>query len=134
MEIPTLSEKERQRMNSEMLVGNDACVIGFDMQKLGPQGVKEYNEWVANLSASAFREMGKDDPMGFAMLQAISWENQFGSDVDVVSITDGSVILNIKDCAFKKAAVECEKDGGPIKKDQQCNNCINLLGLIAKKL
>jgi len=44
MEIPTLSEKERQRMNSGMLVGNNYCTIGFVTQKLGPEGVKEYDD------------------------------------------------------------------------------------------
>jgi len=38
----------------------------------------------ANLLAGASREMDRDDPMGFAMSQAMSWKNQFGSDVDMV--------------------------------------------------
>ena len=84
----------------------------------------------ANLLAGVSREMDRGDPMEFAMAQAISWKNQFGSDVDMVP--NASVTLSIEECALKKAAAECGKEGGPIKKEKQCNNC--LPGLIAKKL
>jgi len=41
--------------------------------------------------------------------------------------------LSVKECALKKAAVECEKEGRTNEKDK--NNAITaFLGLIAKKL
>jgi hypothetical protein len=38
MEIPTLPEKERQKMFTQIWVGQMYGVIGFIIEKLGPQG------------------------------------------------------------------------------------------------
>jgi len=138
MEIPTLSEKERQKMNCEMFVGNNYVVVSFIMQKLGPRGVKEYHEWLASafrdVETDAFWSEFKHNPMGFAMTQATSHKKLYGSDVDVVPNTDGSVTLDIKECGLKKADVGCEKEGGPIKKAEQCDGCITDLKLITERL
>jgi hypothetical protein len=97
MEIPTLPEKERQRMFTQIWVGQMYGVISFIIEKLGPQALEEYNERGAKQSAEQFKAMGKDDPMGFAIAQAVSYKNVFGSDVDVVPNEDESVTLDIKD-------------------------------------
>ena len=47
MEIPTLPEKERQKMFPQMWVGQMHGAIGFIMEKQGPQGWEEYNQRVA---------------------------------------------------------------------------------------
>jgi hypothetical protein len=125
MEIPNLSEKERQRMNCEMFVGNNYSVIGFIMQKLGPKGLKEYTDQTTKKVAQQFKAMGKDDPMGFAMVQAISCKNLWGSDVDVIPNKDGSVTLDIKECANLRTALEFAKKGAPITKERHCDGCIS---------
>lgn len=106
MEIPTLPEKERQKMFTQMWVGQIYGAIGFIMEKLGPQALEEYNEQGAKQSAEQLKAMGKDDPMGFAMAQAVCGKNVFGSDVDVVPNEDGSVVLDIRKCTNLETALE----------------------------
>ena len=64
MEIPTLPKKERQKMFTQMWVGQMYGAIGFIMEKQGPQGWEEYNQRAAKQSAEQFKAMGKDDSMG----------------------------------------------------------------------
>jgi len=124
MEIPTLSEKEKQKMNCEIFVGNRYSEIGFIMQKWGPQILQEYTDYTATQAAEQFKAMGKDDSMGFAMAQAVSCKNLFGSEVDVIPNSDGSVTLDIKECANLKTALDFAKRGAPITKEQHCDGCI----------
>jgi len=125
MEIPTLPEEERQRIFTQMWVGQMYGAIGFIMQKLGPQALEEYNEGVAKQSAEQFKAMGWDNPMGFAMAQAVTCKNVFGSEVEVLPSEDGSVTLDIKRCANLEAALEFAQKGGPITREQHCGGCIN---------
>ena len=125
MEIPTLPEKERQKMFTQMWVGQMYGAISFIMEKIGPQALEEYNEQGAKRAAEQFKAMGKDDPMSFAMAQAITCKNIFGSDVEVVQKEDGSVVLDIKKCTNLETALELAEKGAPITKEQHCGGCIN---------
>ena len=125
MEIPTLPKKERQKMFTQMWVGQMYGAIGFIMEKQGPQGWEEYNQRAAKQSAEQFKAMGKDDSMGFAMTQAITCKNVFGSNVDVVPNEDGSVTLEIKECNNLKVALEFAEKRASITKNQHCGGCIN---------
>jgi hypothetical protein len=80
MKIPTLSEKERQKIICEIFAANN-YLIEFTKQKLGPQGVKEYHEWMTQ-SVEGLRAMSWDGPLGFAMAQVTSHKNLYGSDVE----------------------------------------------------
>lgn len=125
MEIPTLSDEERQNMFTQMWVGQMYGAIGFIMQKLGPQALNEYNEQGARQSAEQFKAVGKEDPLGFALAQAVTCKNVFGSDVDVIPNKDEGITLDIKECANLKTALEFAEKGAPITKEQHCGGCIN---------
>lgn len=47
MEIPTLSEEEKWRMMRETFVMNIRTSLGFIMEKLGQEGMKEYSKLTA---------------------------------------------------------------------------------------
>ncbi len=89
MEIPDLLEKERQEMFTQMWVGQMYGAISFIMEKIGPQALDEYNEQVAKRAAEQFRAMGKDDPMSFAMAQAITCKQY-------VKLIDDTFGINIR--------------------------------------
>ena len=47
MEIPSLSEEEKQKLFTEMWLGSMMGPMGFIMRKLGPEALGELNEEVA---------------------------------------------------------------------------------------
>jgi len=47
MEIPSLSEEEKQKLFTEMWLGSMMGPRGFIMRKLGPEALGELNEEVA---------------------------------------------------------------------------------------
>ena len=125
MEIPSLTEEEKQWMSCEMFVGNNYNVIGFIMQKLGPSGLQEYTAQTTKQAAAQFKAMGKDTPMEFVMTQAISCKNLWGSNVDVIPGNDGTVTLELKECANLRTALDFARKGAPITKEQHCSGCIS---------
>jgi hypothetical protein len=124
MKIPTLSEEDKQRMFTRIWVRHIYEATSFIMEKLGPQAIEEYNEQRTKQSVEQFSAIGKD-PMSFAMVQAITCKNVFGSNVEVVQDKNGGVILNIKECNRLKTVLELAAKGVPVTKRQYCGICIN---------
>ena len=95
------------------------------MEKLGLEGLEEYNERRTEQSVKQYAVRVKKDPLAFALVQAITSKNIFGSDVEVLRNEHGNATLNIKECARLKAALKLAEKGSPITRAQYCNLCIN---------
>ena len=79
--------------------------------------------------------MDVESPADFAISQAIYCANIFGSDVDVIPKADGTVTLDIKECANLKTALEFAEMGMLVTKEQFCGGCINgYFKRVAKRL
>lgn len=124
MEIPTLSEEEKQKIFMEMWLGAMMGPMGFIMRKLGPEALEELNEEAAKGCAVDMQERGVDDPLKFAMNYAVINKNIFGSDVEVTGNPEKAV-LDMKRCSNLEAALEFGEKGMPITKEQHCFGCIN---------
>ena len=124
MEIPTLSEEEKQKIFTEMWLGTMMESIGFIMRKLGPEAMEELNNETATHCAADIKARGVDDPLKFAMDYAIVNKNIFGSDVEVSGNSERA-ILDVKRCSNLDAALGFAKKGMPITKEQHCGGCIN---------
>lgn len=83
MEIPTLSEEEKQKIFMEMWLGAMMGPMGFIMRKLGPEAMEEANAESAASCAADLKGRDVDDPLKFAMSYAVINKNIFGSDVAV---------------------------------------------------
>lgn len=124
MEIPKLEEEEIQQLAAQHWTGFLLGTIGFIMQKLGPEGAKEFNVNGAKNSANALKAMGMDNPKSFAMNDATRWKNVYGSDISVKEDGD-SAIIEHKKCACLTVTLELAKKGMPISKAQHCAGCIS---------
>ena len=124
MEIPTLSEEEKQKIFMEMWFGAMMGPRGFIMRKLGPEAMEELNAESAASCASDMKERGVDDPLKFAMNYAVINKNIFGSDVAVEG-TPEKAILAMKSCSNLEAALQFAEKGMPITKEQHCSGCID---------
>jgi len=124
MEIPTLSEEEKQKLFMEMWLGAMMGPMGFIMRKLGPDALEELNEEAAKGCAADMKERGVDDPLKFAMNYAVVNKNVFGSDVEVTGNPEKAV-LDMKRCRNLEAALEFAEKGMPITKEQHCSGCID---------
>lgn len=124
MEIPTLSEDEKQELFMGMWLGAMMGPMGFIMRKLGPDALEELNEESAKGCAADMKERGVDDPLKFAMNYAVVNKNIFGSDVEVTGNPEKAV-LNMKRCRNLEAALEFAEKGMPRTKEQHCSGCIN---------
>ncbi|MEA2075062.1 MAG: hypothetical protein U9O85_04950 [Euryarchaeota archaeon] len=124
MEIPTLSEEEKQKIFMEMWLGAMMGPMGFIMRKLGPEALEELNDEAAKGCAADMKERGVDDPLKFAMNYGIVNKNVFGSDVEVTGNPE-KAILDIKRCSNLAAALQLAEKGMPITKEQHCSGCIN---------
>jgi hypothetical protein len=124
MEIPTLSEEEKQKLFMEMWFGAMMGPMGFIMRKLGPDALEELNDESAKGCASDMKARGVDDPLKFAMSYAVINKNIFGSDVAVAG-TPEKAILDMTRCSNLEAALQFAEKGMPITKEQHCSGCIN---------
>ena len=123
MEIPTLSEEEKQKLFMEMWLGAMMGPRGFIMRKLGPDAMEEANAESAASCAADLKVRGVEDPLKFAMNYAVVNKNIFGSDVTVEG-TPEKVILDMKRCRNLEAALEFAEKGMPMTKEQHCSGCI----------
>lgn len=124
MEIPTLSEKERQKMFTEMWLGSMMGHMGFILQKLGPGAIEELNNEAAKNCAMDLKVRGVNDPLKFAMDYGVVSKNIFGSDV-LVEGDPEKAVLDVKRCSNLEAALRFAEKGMPITKEQHCSGCIN---------
>ena len=124
MEIPNLSEVEKQEIFMGMWLGAMMVPMGFIMRKLGPDALEELNDESAKGCAADLKERGVDDPLKFAMSYAVINKNVFGSDVEVEG-TPEKAILDMKRCRNLEAALEFAKKGMPLTKEQHCSGCID---------
>jgi hypothetical protein len=67
MEIPSLSEEEKQKLFMEMWLGAMMGPMGFIMRKLGPEAMEELNEEAGKHCAADMKGRGVDDALKFAM-------------------------------------------------------------------
>ena len=67
MEIPSLSEEEKQKLFTEMWLGSMMGPMGFIIRKLGPEALEELNEEMARGSSVEMRGRGVDDALKFVM-------------------------------------------------------------------
>jgi hypothetical protein len=124
MEIPTLSEEEKQKLFTEMWLGSMMGPMGFIMRKLGLEALEELDEETAKGCAADLKERGVDDALKFAMNYGVVNKNIFGSDVEV----EGNLkkaILDVKRCSNLEVALQFAEKGMPITREQQCSGCIN---------
>lgn len=134
MEIPTLSEEEKQKLFMEMWFGAMTGPMGFIMRKLGPEAMEELNEEAGKNCAADLKERGIDDPLQFAMSYAVINKNIFGSDVDVTGNPEKAT-LAMKRCSNLEAALQFAEKGMPITREQHCSGCINgYFKLVAENL
>lgn len=125
MEIPTLSEEEKQKIFMEMWFSAMMGPMGFIMRKLGPEALEELNGESAKGCAADLKERGIDDPLKFAMSYAVINKNIFGSDV-AVNGTPEKATLAMNRCRNLEAALQFAEKGMPITKEEQhCSGCIN---------
>lgn len=124
MEIPSLSEKEKQKLFTEMWLGSMMGPMGFIMRKLGPEALEELNEEVAKGCSVEMKERGVDDALKFAMEYGVINKNIFGSDVEVEGNPE-KAILNVKRCSNLEVALRFAEKGMPVTKEQHCSGCIN---------
>lgn len=124
-EVPVLSEREKHEMFTKIWVSHMYGAAVFITEKLGLQGLEEYNERRTEQSVKQFKATEKNDPVAFAVAQAIKSKNVFGSNVEVLQNEDGSVTLNIKECARLKSALNLAKRGISLTRVQYCGLCIN---------
>ncbi len=124
MEIPTLSEEEKQKIFMEMWFGAMMGPMGFIMRKLGPEAMDELNDESAKSCAADLKARGVDDPLQFAMSYAVINKNVFGSDVDVEGSPEKAT-LAMKRCSNLEAALQFAERGMPLTKEQHCSGYIN---------
>ena len=124
MEIPTLSEEEKQKIFMEMWLGAMMGPMGFIMRKLGPEALEELNDESAKNCAADMKGRGVDDPLKFAMNYAVVNKNVFGSDVEVTGNPE-KAILDMKRCNNLAAALQLAEKGMPVTKEQHCSGCID---------
>jgi hypothetical protein len=124
MEIPSLSEEEKQKLFMEMWLSAMMGPMGFIMRKLGPEALDELNEEAGKHCAADMKERGVDDALKFAMNYGVVNKNIFGSDVEVEG-TPEKAILDMKRCNNLEAALRFAEKGMPITKEQHCYGCIN---------
>jgi len=124
MEIPNLSEVEKQKIFMGMWLGAMMGPMGFLMRKLGPDALEELNDESAKGCAADLKERGVDDPLKFALSYAVINKNIFGSDVEVTGNPE-KAILAMKRCSNLEAALEFGEKGMPITKEQHCSGCID---------
>jgi len=124
MEIPNLSEEEKQKIFMGMWLGAMMGPMGFIMRKLGPEAMEELNAESAASCAADLKARGVDDPLQFAMSYAVINKNIFGSEVAVEG-TPEKAILDMKRCSNLEAALQFAEKGMPITKEQHCSGCIN---------
>ena len=110
MEIPTLSEEEKWKMMQETFVMNIQTSLGFIMEKLGQEGMKEYSEMTAESYAQMLRAQNKDDAIGFAMSEAVYRKNLWGSEIEVEGDSK-EAFLNIKKSEILMTAMRLVEKG-----------------------
>ena len=71
MEIPSLSEEEKQKLFTEMWLGSMMGPMGFIIRKLGPEALEELNEETAKGCSVEMSGRGVDDALKFAMNYAV---------------------------------------------------------------
>ncbi len=124
MEIPSLSEEEKQKLFMEMWLGAMMGSMGFIMRKLGPEAMEELNEEAAKHCAADLKGRGVGDALKFTMNYAVVNKNIFGSDVKVEG-NPAKAILDMKRCRNLEAALRYSEKGMPMTKEQHCSGCIN---------
>lgn len=124
MEIPSLSEEEKQKLFTEMWLGSMMGPIGFIMRKLGPEALEELNEEVARGCSEEMKGRGVDDALKFAMDYGVVNKNIFGSDVEVEGNPE-KAIIDVKRCSNLEVALRFAEKGMPVTKEQHCSGCIN---------
>jgi len=125
MEIPSLSEEEKQKLFTEMWLGSMMGPMGFIMRKLGPEALEKLNEETAKGCAADMKARGVDDALKFAMDYGVENKNIFGSDVEVEGNPEKAV-LDVKRCSNLEGALRFAEKGMPITKEQHCSGfCIN---------
>ena len=124
MEIPSLSEEEKQKLFTEMWLGSMMGPMGFIIRKLGPEALEELNEEMARGCSVEMRGRGVDDALKFAMNYGVVNKNIFGSDVEVEGDPE-KAILDVKRCSNLEAALQFAEKGMPMTKEQHCSGCIN---------
>jgi len=124
MEIPSLSEEEKQKLFTEMWLGSMMGPMGFIMRKLGLEALEELNEETARGCSVEMTGRGVDDALKFAMNYAVVNKNIFGSDVEVEGNLE-KAILDVKRCSNQEVALQFAEKGMPMTKEQHCSGCIN---------
>ena len=124
MEIPTLSEEKKWGMMQETFVMNIQTSLGFIMEKLGQEGMKEYSETTAESYAQMLRAQNRDDAIGFAMSEALYRKNLWGSEIEVEGDSKEAV-LNIKKSEILMTAMRLmEKGQLNMSKEEFQRGCI----------
>ena len=124
MEIPTLSEEEKQKLFMDMWFGAMIRPMGFIRRKLGPEAMEELNDESAASCAADLKAQGVDDPLQFAMSYAVINKNVFGSNVEVTGNPEKAT-LAMKRCSNLEVALQFAEKGMPLTKEQHCSGCIN---------
>ena len=124
MEIPSLSEEEKQKLFTEMWLGLMMGPMGFIMRKLGPEALEELNEETAKGCAADMKARGVDDALKFALNYGVVNKNVFGCDVEVEGDPE-KAILDVKRCSNLEAALQFAEKGMPMTMEQHCSGCIN---------
>ncbi len=125
MEVPILSEFERQKICCETFVGSRYMAAGFIMQKLGMEGLEEFNDFAARVAAEEMRGRGVNDALTFALDHATFCTNLWGSKAEVEMEEGGKAVLNIVECMNLKVALELAKKGLQTNREMHCGSCIN---------
>lgn len=133
MEIPELSKEETQKLAAQQWTSFLLGTVGFIMQKLGPEGAKEFTASGAKNTANALKSMGIDNPKAFAVSDATKWKNAYGSDISVKDEGD-TAIIDHKKCACLAVTLELAKKGMPVSKEQHCAGCVAYYKELLKNL
>ena len=124
MKIPTLSEEEKWRMMRETFVMNIQTSLGFIMEKLGQEGMKEYSELTAESYAQMLQAQNKDDAIGFAISEAVYRKNLWGSEIEV-KVDSKEALLDIKKSEILMTAMRLvEKGQLRMSKEEFQRGCI----------
>lgn len=123
--VPVLSKEEIQKMICGFFVGSTQENIGFILQKLGPKGLEEYNDYVAKAGAVGLRGRGVDNPLKFAMDCATFERNVLGCEVEVKG-DERRAVLDTRKCTTLETAMELKEKGAPfLSRREYCVACID---------
>ncbi|MDI6730692.1 MAG: hypothetical protein QMD06_04040 [Candidatus Altarchaeum sp.] len=124
MEIPTLSEEEKQKTFTEMWFGTMVGSMDFIMRKLGPEAMKKLNDETTNWCAADMKARGVDNPLKFAVDYAVVNKNIFDGNVEISGNSERA-ILDVKRRSNLEVALKFAEKEMLITKEHYCGGCVN---------